>query len=111
MRAVVVILVDEYTHSVVSVGQIAGLSRTACYRAPQVVNDADAPSIAALTTLIAPEGRWNSESVAIGRVRSTIAGTTSPSIACIAPSKLNQVLRRKSGSSRECRCRCRRWRS
>jgi len=54
----VAILVDEHTRSIVSACQIAGLSRTAFYRPPQMGDDADAPIIAALTTLIAQEGRW-----------------------------------------------------
>jgi putative transposase len=57
-RAVVAILVDEHMRSVVSATQIAGLSRTAFYRPQQAVDGADAPIIAALTTLIAQEGRW-----------------------------------------------------
>ncbi len=57
-RAVVAILVDEHTRSVVLACRIAGLSRTAFYRPPQAMDDADAPIIAALTTLIAQEGRW-----------------------------------------------------
>ena len=57
-RAVVAILVDEHDRSVVSACQIAGLSRTAHYRPPVRPEDGDAPIIAALTTLIAQEGRW-----------------------------------------------------
>lgn len=51
-------LVDEHSRSVVSACQIARLSRTAYYRPPQEGDDADAAIIAALTTLIAQEGRW-----------------------------------------------------
>ena len=57
-RAVVAILVDEHRRSVVSACEIAGLSRTAYDRPPSALDDADAPIIAALTTLIAQEGRW-----------------------------------------------------
>ena len=52
------VLVDEHRRSVVSACRIAGRSRAACYRPPEAVDDADAPIIAALMTLIAQEGRW-----------------------------------------------------
>ena len=57
-RAVVAILVEEHHRSVQSACVIAGLSRTAHYRPPVRLEDADAPILAALTALIAQEGRW-----------------------------------------------------
>lgn len=57
-RAVVAILVEEHHQSVVQACQIAGLSRTAYYRPPVASLDADAPIIAALTALVAEDGRW-----------------------------------------------------
>jgi putative transposase len=57
-RAVVAILVDEHDQSVMAACRIAGLSRTAYYRPPGDATAADAPIVAALTMLIAQEGRW-----------------------------------------------------
>lgn len=57
-RAVVAILVQEHARPVGAACRIAGLSRTAYYRPPRAADDADAPIIAALTALIAQEGRW-----------------------------------------------------
>ncbi len=57
-RAVVAILVEEHHRSIQSACQIARLSRTAYYRPRRAREDDDAPVIAALTALIAKEGRW-----------------------------------------------------
>ena len=59
--AVVAIVVQDHAHTVGSACVIAGLARTAHYRPPRAVDDADAPILAALTALtalIAQEGRW-----------------------------------------------------
>ena len=52
------VLVEEHHRSVVSACRITGCSRTAFYRPDTPARDADAPIIAALTTLIAQEVRW-----------------------------------------------------
>jgi putative transposase len=57
-RAVVAILVEEHEQSVRQACVIAGLSRTAYSRPARASVDADAPVIAALTTVIAAECRW-----------------------------------------------------
>ena len=68
--AVVAIVVQDHARTVGSACVIAGLARTAHYRPPRAVDDADAPILAALTALtaltalialialIAQEGRW-----------------------------------------------------
>ena len=52
------VLVEEHQRSIVSACRITGCSRTAFYRPDTPARDADAPIIAALTTLIAQEVRW-----------------------------------------------------